>query len=87
MENAIKFGLYDTTGETLIRLYAAKEDAQLVIKVMNPFDPETSTPQQGTGFGLKSVQRRLYLLFARTDLLTTEAKENIFITTVKIPQA
>ncbi len=87
VENAIKFGLYDTTGETLIRLYAAKEDAQLVIKVMNPFDPETSTPQQGTGFGLKSVQRRLYLLFARTDLLTTEAKENIFITTVKIPQA
>ncbi|MGB3153267.1 MAG: histidine kinase, partial [Chitinophagaceae bacterium] len=86
MENAIKFGLYDTTGETVIRLHAGKDGHNLFIAVQNPFDPETSSPKQGIGFGLKSVQRRLYLLFARTDLLSTEAKENIFTTTVKIPQ-
>ena len=93
VENAIKFGLYDTTGETLIQLYANKVENDLVIKVTNPFDPETSSPKQGAGFGLKSIQRRLYLLFARTDLLTTnslpsekEGKENIFTTVVKIPQ-
>ena len=86
VENAIKFGLYDTTGNTVIRLFATKEGDNLVIKVLNPFDPETSSPKQGTGFGLKSVQRRLYLLFARTDLLTTHGKENIFTTIVKIPQ-
>lgn len=87
VENAIKFGLYDTTGETLIRMYASLEENHLVIRVMNPFDPDTSSPREGTGFGLKSVQRRLYLLFARTDLLTTETKDNIFITRVKIPQS
>ncbi len=87
VENAIKFGLYDTTGDTVIRIYAGKEEDNLVIKVQNPFDPETSSPKSGTGFGLKSVQRRLYLLFARTNLLTTEAKQNIFTTIVKIPQA
>jgi two-component system, LytTR family, sensor kinase len=87
VENAIKFGLYDTTGETIIKLFAIKEENNLVIKVQNPFDPETSSPKKGTGFGLKSIQRRLYLLFARTDLLTTAAKENIFTTVVKIPQA
>ncbi len=86
VENAIKFGLYDTTGETLIQLFAKKEANNLVITVTNPFDPETSSPKQGTGFGLNSVQRRLFLLFARTDLLTTFAKENIFTTIVKIPQ-
>ena len=86
VENAIKFGLYDTTGDTVIRLYASKEENNLVIRVLNPFDPETSSPKQGTGFGLKSIQRRLYLLFGRTDLLTTYAKENIFTTVVKIPQ-
>jgi|CXWL01.1.fsa_nt_gi sensor histidine kinase YesM len=86
VENAIKFGLYDTIGETVIRLNATKDGGNLVIKVQNPFDPETSSPVPGTGFGLKSVQRRLYLLFARTDLLTNEVKENIFITIVKIPQ-
>jgi len=86
VENAIKFGLYDTTGDTTIRIYATKEESNLIIRVENPFDPETSSPKQGTGFGLKSVQRRLYLLFARTDLLVTGAKENIFTTIVKIPQ-
>jgi len=93
VENAIKFGLYDTTGETLIQLYASKEENDLIIKVTNPFDPETSSPKQGVGFGLKSIQHRLYLLFARTDLLTTNSvssekgeKENIFTTVVKIPQ-
>ena len=86
MENAIKFGLYDTVDEIEISLKAAREENNLVIIVTNPFDPETSVPK-GTGFGLQSVHRRLYLLFARTDLVTTEVKENIFTTTIKIPQA
>jgi large-conductance mechanosensitive channel len=86
VENAIKFGLYDTMGDTVIIISAKNEDNKLVVEVQNPFDPETSAPQQGTGFGLKSVQRRLFLLFARNDLLKTTAKENIFTTTVTIPQ-
>jgi sensor histidine kinase YesM len=87
MENAIKFGLYDTTDEITITLKASVEENNLVITVINPFDPETSPVSKGTGFGLQSIQRRLYLLFARNDLLITEAKENIFTTTVRIPQA
>jgi two-component system, LytTR family, sensor kinase len=86
VENAIKFGLYDTTEETVIHLNANKDDKNLLIEVQNPFDPETSTPQKGTGFGLSSIQRRLFLLFARTDLLTTEINNKTFITRVKIPQ-
>ena len=86
VENAIKFGLYDTVGEITISIEARKEDSSLIVQVKNPFDPETSSPKKGTGFGLSSVQRRLYLLFARNDLLQTETKEQIFITTIKIPQ-
>ncbi|MGK2864292.1 MAG: sensor histidine kinase [Chitinophagaceae bacterium] len=86
VENAIKFGLYDTIGETIIRLQTQTKENVLIIMVSNPFDPETSAPNKGTGFGLKSVQRRLYLLFARNDLLTIETKENVFTTLVKIPQ-
>ena len=86
VENAIKFGLYDTTDGITISIEAKKEGTNLVVVVKNPFDPETSSPKKGTGFGLSSVQRRLYLLFARNDLLQTEIKEKIFITTIKIPQ-
>jgi two-component system LytT family sensor kinase len=85
VENAIKFGLYDTIGTITIKIEAVTEGNQLIIKVENPFDPETTAPK-GTGFGLDSVQRRLYLLYARNDLLQTGKQENIFTTTVKIPQ-
>jgi len=86
VENAIKFGLYDTIGETLIHISTEVQANVLIVEVQNPFDPETSQPNQGTGFGLSSIRRRLYLLFARNDLLETQVKDNIFTTTVKIPQ-
>jgi len=86
VENAIKFGLYDTTGDTIIRIETAITNGLLVVTVQNPFDEETAQPRQGTGFGLHSIQRRLYLLFARNDLLITSALNHIFTTTVKIPQ-
>jgi sensor histidine kinase YesM len=86
VENAIKFGLYDTTDTVTISIAATQENNYLVITIQNPFDPETSSPKQGTGFGLSSVQRRLYLLFARNDLLHTSHKDNKFITVIKIPQ-
>lgn len=86
VENAIKFGLYDTIGETIIRITAVARENELEVTVSNPFDPETSSPRQGTGFGLKSVQRRLYLLFERNDLLTTVTSHNIFTIRVRIPQ-
>jgi two-component system, LytTR family, sensor kinase len=78
--------LYDTTGDITITIDAKKDDGHLVLQVTNPFDPETASPRKGTGFGLSSVQRRLYLLFARADLLETEVREQLFITTIKIPQ-
>ena len=87
VENAIKFGLYDTIGEIVIRITALVSEQDLLITVENPYDPDTHAPRQGTGFGLQSIQRRLYLLFARQDLLTTSQHENIFSTTVKIPQS
>jgi two-component system, LytTR family, sensor kinase len=86
VENAIKFGLYDTTGETVIKINCSMEGNELCVEVCNPHDPETSIPVRGTGFGLSSIKRRLYLLFARNDLLITESNDKIFKTIVRIPQ-
>ncbi len=86
VENAIKFGLYDTTGDVCIRLNAGIIQNELRIEISNPFDAETNAANRGTGFGLSSVQRRLYLLFARADLLQTATTDQQFITTLKIPQ-
>lgn len=86
VENAIKFGLYDTIGEVMITLYATSFDGQLRIIISNPYDEETAVSTQGTGFGLASIHRRLYLLFARHDLLQTAKAGTIFTTTILIPQ-
>lgn len=86
VENAIKFGLYDTIGAVTITISAASLDKELIIQVQNPYDVNTAKPKKGTGFGLTGVERRLHLLFGRTDLLETQADSHIFTTTVKIPQ-
>jgi LytS/YehU family sensor histidine kinase len=84
MENAIKFGLYGTIGEVTIALRARIAGNHLVIAVMNPFDPDMQMPE-GTGFGLNSVKRRLYLLFARNDLVEINKERNFFVVIIRIP--
>lgn len=85
LENAIKHGLYGLTGEVDILLYTFKDQNYLVIRIENPFDEESSPPA-GVGYGLSSVNRRLELLFGRSDLLNTSSKEGRFTVTLKIPQ-
>jgi two-component system, LytTR family, sensor kinase len=86
VENAVKFGLYDTLGETIIQLKAYQDGHYLKIIVSNPFDPETVNPKRGTGFGLQSIQRRLYLIFSRTDLVQISTLGSQFTTVLTIPQ-
>lgn len=92
VENAIKFGLYDTLGEVVIAI-AFKEEAHFYnFEISNPFDRESVAPK-GTGFGLTGVSRRLYLLYARNDLLQVEKSQgqktgdaDIYIARLMIPK-
>lgn len=85
LENAIKFGLYGTTGEVVISMNCKEDGNLLHISISNPFDPDVQA-RSGTGFGLKSVKRRLYLLFARTDLLALKPENDKFTVELKIPK-
>lgn len=94
VENAIKYGLYGTTGEVNISIHVKTHQGNLVFKISNPYDKDGVTVK-GTGFGLESIKRRLYLLFARNDLLRIEKltlkqeehKEpvHLFVATLLIP--
>lgn len=85
LENAIKFGLYGNTGNVTIDIRLEWQQNLLVISVKNPYDI-TAQPPKGTGFGLEGIRRRLYLLFARADLVETRQANNMFTTILKIPQ-
>lgn len=88
VENAIKFGLYDTTEAITIHIETSCTNDELQVSITNPFDPATAIPRQGTGFGLNSVKRRMYLLYARHDLVHTQMNETekLFTTRIIIPQ-
>lgn len=86
IENAIKFGLYGTSGNVTISVDIAIKNGMLVIIITNPYSADADNTPRGTGFGLEGVNRRLFLVYARTDLLDTRKKEDHFITTIKIPQ-
>lgn len=86
VENAIKFGLYNTSTAITITIDVKLENNTLIICVTNPYDPEMKATK-GTGFGLSAIRRRLYLLFADSSLLQTESQHNnLYITILKIPQ-
>src|SRR5690606_9663118 len=78
VENAIKYGLYDTTEKVTISVACSCTDHMLEIQIENPYDSQSNKPRRGTGFGLRGIQRRLFLLFGRTDLLETKATTHIF---------
>ncbi len=85
VENAIKFGLYDTTEDVTIYIEGKLVNNQLALRVSNPFDETTAIGGRGTGFGLAYIQRRLFLLYERNDLLKTETIGHTFFCTITIP--
>ncbi len=86
IENAIKYGLYGTTEDLTITLKCTLKEKRLWIEVRNPFE-EGSSDIGGTGFGLPSIKRRLYLIYGRTDLLETRIENGTFIAQLSIPQS
>lgn len=86
IENAIKFGLYGSTGDVTIYVGVSRSEQGLIIEVRNPYDPDFIQYKTGKGFGLTSIKRRLMLLFNQYDLLTTEKQDKLFITKILIPQ-
>ncbi len=85
LENAIKHGLYGMTGEVKISLSIKRSQNYLLINLTNPYDPQMAPPK-GTGFGLSSIERRLFLIFGRKDLLDTDSSDSLFTVNLKIPQ-
>lgn len=86
IENAIKFGLFDTKNEVFIKISIIHQQDLLIISISNPYSPDRKPMSSGTGFGIRGIQRRLFLLFGRTDLCEIKGENKIFTTTLKIPQ-
>jgi sensor histidine kinase YesM len=86
IENAIKHGLYGTSANVEIEMQISKPGNMLEIRIDNPVDADTRLKPTGSGFGLESIQRRLLLIYARSDLFSFKIEHNRYYATLRIPQ-
>lgn len=86
MENAIKYGLYDTIDPIEINIHITESIYDIKISIENPFDPTTVSANKGTGFGLESIRKKMEFLYGSSSLLRTVENKTTFITLLTIPK-
>lgn len=84
-ENAVKHGVYESTGNILIRSEAKINDGYLELSISNNYEEGTS-PVKGTGTGLLNVKRRLELTYGNRSRMLTEKQNGIFTVKLFIPR-
>jgi two-component system LytT family sensor kinase len=85
MENAIKYGVYESTSQSNILIESTAFETILEVKVSNEYDPDFLV-KKGAGIGLRNVTSRLRILYGREDLVKVAKKENVFEITMHFPQ-
>ncbi len=84
-ENAIKYGVYETTHQVVIHTKAKKADNKLIFTIANNYDQD-SVAKKGEGIGLLNIRKRLGLVYGDTTLLQISNENQIFTVTLTIPQ-
>ena len=84
-ENAVKHGVYESTDSITISLKCSIDDGNLVLKLVNGFDPG-AVSKKGKGLGLRNIRRRLILIYNINNLLQTNSNNDSFDVLLTIPQ-
>jgi len=84
-ENAVKHGVYESTEPITLKVRIYFEKGELIISLINNFDPETIS-RKGARIGLRNIKERLQLTYHREGLLQFKRFENTFEVKLVIPQ-
>jgi two-component system, LytTR family, sensor kinase len=84
-ENAVKHGVYESTGEVNIHTTARKNQSLLEIRIDNNFEPGAPS-RKGAGIGLKNIRERLKLIYHDDSLVQIQAGDGMFSVTICIPE-
>ena len=85
LENAVKYGVYESMSTSYISLKMKCSEKMLNISIENDFDPD-NVYRKGTGTGLRNVEKRLQTHYGQPGLLFITKKEKVFIVEMKIPR-
>ena len=84
-ENAIKYGVYETTDSVTIKTVCHCEGNILQITITNDYDAET-IKRKGEGIGLKNIRKRMQIIYNQPDLLRITDHKTSFEVQLIIPQ-
>lgn len=85
IENAIKYGLYGSLDDVEISISIKDLENKIDIVVKNPFDQDAQRASAGTGYGLTSIRKKIYLIYGQQQQLETTTENGQFITHLTIP--
>ena len=84
-ENAVKHGVYESSGEVMVLTTARIVKGYLEILITNDFEPGAPS-KKGTGIGLVNIRERMKLIYKDEQLVTTQVKGNKFEVLLVLPQ-
>ena len=84
-ENAIKYGVYETTEQVTIKTTCECDGHVLKITITNEYDP-VSLKRKGEGIGLKNIRKRLEIIYNQPDLMKITDHKTSFEVQLVIPQ-
>jgi two-component system LytT family sensor kinase len=84
-ENAIKYGVYETTEQVTIKTICECESNVLKITIVNEYDP-VSIKRKGEGIGLKNIRKRMEIIYNQPDLMRITDHKTSFEVLLVIPQ-
>lgn len=85
MENAVKYGVYESIDKSNILITAKCSDELLEIKIANDYDPDFVS-KKGEGIGLRNVASRMKIQYGRDDLIKVSRSKKSFEVKLIFPQ-
>jgi hypothetical protein len=84
-ENAIKYGVYETTGQVDVKTIGKVTEKGLEVAISNTYDPDVMS-KKGEGIGLVNIRERLQIIYGNPGLLKISDNKKEFKVTLTIPQ-
>ncbi len=84
-ENAIKYGVYETTDQVTIKTTCNCEGNFLKIIIVNDYDSST-IKRRGEGIGLRNIRKRMEIIYNSPDLMKVTDNKTNFEVQLIIPQ-
>lgn len=84
-ENAIKYGVYETTEQVTIKTTCVCDGNSLKITITNDYDAN-SIKRKGEGIGLRNIRKRMEIIYNQPDLIKITDHKTSFEVQLIIPQ-